>query len=257
MRKIISIVVSVSLLFSQPASATFFSDVLGFFFTVGTYPIQLILGSTKAPFFKKQNPLIEKDWEIEAREKIIYEKIKGIVVNENPIADTVETIEEKKDDVNPLLKITAWEVASQIIFQIFLHANLTNGHLTMVSLTLAAATVAHEYYQVYDGTKDFETNFETFLKVSVNFFKKKIVSDFVAKSYMNIPYILNFNWIFNNIMQGILKVCSGIFVYKLESPKIRQPLFSWQSLNKVFNLENLQRLYAHIGRADFILQPAA
>jgi hypothetical protein len=68
MRKIISIVVIMSLLItSQPAQANFFTDLFGGLFTVVSYPFQLLLGSTKAPFFVSQNPFVEKEWYKEER----------------------------------------------------------------------------------------------------------------------------------------------------------------------------------------------
>jgi hypothetical protein len=91
MKKLISLVVIISLLFSQPASATVFSDVLGFLFTVATYPIQLILGSTKAPFFVAQNPFVEKDWHKEERKKVVH------IVNEIP--EATPTPLKPKDEV--------------------------------------------------------------------------------------------------------------------------------------------------------------
>jgi hypothetical protein len=67
MKKLISFVVCVSLLFSQPAQANFFTDLFGGLFTVVSYPFQLILGSPKAPFFVAQNPFVEKEWHKEER----------------------------------------------------------------------------------------------------------------------------------------------------------------------------------------------
>jgi hypothetical protein len=67
MKKLITLVVCVSLLFSHPAQANFFTDLLGGLFTVVSYPFQLILGSTKAPFFVSQNPFVEKEWHKEER----------------------------------------------------------------------------------------------------------------------------------------------------------------------------------------------
>jgi hypothetical protein len=68
MKKIISLVVIISLLItSQPAQANFFTDLFGGLFTIVSYPIQLILGSTKAPFFVSQNPFVEKEWHKEER----------------------------------------------------------------------------------------------------------------------------------------------------------------------------------------------
>jgi hypothetical protein len=67
MKKLITLVVCVSLLFSHPAQANFFTDLFGGLFTVVSYPFQLILGSTKAPFFVSQNPFVEKEWHKEER----------------------------------------------------------------------------------------------------------------------------------------------------------------------------------------------
>jgi hypothetical protein len=67
MKKLITLVVCVSLLFSHPAQANFFTDLFGGLFTIVSYPIQLILGSTKAPFFVAQNPFVEKEWHKEER----------------------------------------------------------------------------------------------------------------------------------------------------------------------------------------------
>jgi hypothetical protein len=67
MKKLISLVLIMSLLFSQPSQATFFTDLFGGLFTVVSYPFQLLLGSTKAPFFISQNPFVEKEWRKEAR----------------------------------------------------------------------------------------------------------------------------------------------------------------------------------------------
>jgi hypothetical protein len=67
MKKLITLVVCVSLLFSHPAQANFFTDLFGGLFTIVSYPIQLLLGSTKAPFFVAQNPFVEKEWHKEER----------------------------------------------------------------------------------------------------------------------------------------------------------------------------------------------
>jgi hypothetical protein len=68
MKKLISLVVIMSLLItSQPVQATFFTDLLGGLFTIVSYPIQLLLGSTKSPFFASQNPFVEKEWHKEER----------------------------------------------------------------------------------------------------------------------------------------------------------------------------------------------
>jgi hypothetical protein len=68
MKKLISIVVIMSLLInSQPSQATFFTDLFGGLFTIVSYPIQLILGSMKSPFFASQNPFVEKEWHKEER----------------------------------------------------------------------------------------------------------------------------------------------------------------------------------------------
>jgi hypothetical protein len=80
MKKLISFVVIISLLFSQPAQAHFFTDLLGGLFTIVSYPIQLILGSTKSPFFVAQNPFVEKDWHKEERKKVLH------IINEIPEA---------------------------------------------------------------------------------------------------------------------------------------------------------------------------
>jgi hypothetical protein len=68
MKKLISFIVIISLLItSQSAQATFFTDLFGGLFTVMSYPFQLLLGSTKAPFFVSQNPFVEKEWHKEER----------------------------------------------------------------------------------------------------------------------------------------------------------------------------------------------
>jgi hypothetical protein len=67
MKKLISLVICVSLLFSHPAQANFFTDLFGGLFIIVSYPIQLIFGSTKAPFFVAQNPFVEKEWHKEER----------------------------------------------------------------------------------------------------------------------------------------------------------------------------------------------
>jgi hypothetical protein len=67
MRKIISLIISMSLLFSHPAQANFFTDLFGGLVTVVSYPFQLLLGSTKTPFFVSQNPFVEKEWHKEER----------------------------------------------------------------------------------------------------------------------------------------------------------------------------------------------
>jgi hypothetical protein len=73
-----------------------------------SYPFQLILGSTNAPFFKKQNPFIEKDWEKEAkfveREKRLMTNSRAIVKdsfeedykNNTSVAAAVEKRAEKR-----------------------------------------------------------------------------------------------------------------------------------------------------------------
>jgi hypothetical protein len=55
------------LITSQPAQANFFTALFGGLFTITTYPFQLILGSTKSPFFVSQNPFVEKEWHKEER----------------------------------------------------------------------------------------------------------------------------------------------------------------------------------------------
>jgi hypothetical protein len=118
MKKLITLVVCVSLLFSQPASATVFSDVLGFLFTVATYPIQLVLGSTKAPFFVAQNPFVEKDWHKEERKKVVH------IVNEIPEAKPPEaTPTPTPTPIPPPLK-----PKDEVIFQ---HEDLRGMHLRL------------------------------------------------------------------------------------------------------------------------------
>jgi hypothetical protein len=192
-----------SLLFSQPASATFFSDALGFLFTVGTYPIQLILGSTKAPFFKKQNPLIEKDWEIEAREKIIY---KEIVVHEKekPNELTAETpaetaaanvknktkkIEEDDKKSNPenesvlqnftIPFISFFCLGVEIICDIIIPFTIPSSQsIAAISfaILMAVADIGNRYYKVVDSTKSFGDNLKSLEKVFLDFcFSKAVV----------------------------------------------------------------------------------
>jgi hypothetical protein len=68
MKKLISLVVIISLLItSQPSQANFLTDLFGGLFTIVSYPIQLIFGSTKSPFFVAQNPFVEKEWHKEER----------------------------------------------------------------------------------------------------------------------------------------------------------------------------------------------
>jgi hypothetical protein len=119
MKKLISLVLIMSLLFSQPASATVFSDVLGLLFTVATYPIQLILGSTKAPFFVAQNPFVEKDWHKEEKKKVIH------IIEAKPIDET--------PDINPQAKPATptpppLKPKEEVIFQ---HEDLRGMHLRL------------------------------------------------------------------------------------------------------------------------------
>jgi hypothetical protein len=100
MKKLISLVLIMSLLItSQPSQANFFTDLFGGLFTIVSYPIQLILGSTKSPFFASQNPFVEKEWHKEERKKVIH------IINEipeaKPLAETptptpkLRTLEEE------------------------------------------------------------------------------------------------------------------------------------------------------------------
>jgi hypothetical protein len=118
MKKLISFVLIVSLLFSQPAQANFFTDLFGGLFTITTYPFQLILGSTKSPFFVSQNPFVEKEWHKEER-VVAGRKLKEFALatqeislpSETPAMTPKSNWDEAKDWVEYL-----WNNHKEIIF---------------------------------------------------------------------------------------------------------------------------------------------
>jgi hypothetical protein len=71
-KKVIGILVSLCLVLGSPkVEATGMSDLLGFIFTVATFPIQLLTNSRHATFFEKQNPFREKAKNVEVRRPIL------------------------------------------------------------------------------------------------------------------------------------------------------------------------------------------